>query len=97
MFIEFDDFDCVTACFAPATVEDVLLEMDTKPVISAALRAWANELGATPAQLAPVRPEHAHYRNRAGLLDALISELRHRIALSKSELYSRQGLLVGIG
>ena len=66
--------------------------MDTKPVISAALRAWANELGASPAQLAPVRPEHAHYRNRAGLLDALISELRHRIALSKRELYPRHRL-----
>jgi hypothetical protein len=84
--MEFDEFDCVAACSAPATVEDILLEMDTKPVISAALWAWANELGASPAQLAPVRPEHAHYRNRAGLLDALISELPHRIALSKREL-----------
>ena len=71
--------------------------MDAKPVLSAALWAWANELSASPAQLAPVRPEHARYQNHAGLLDALISELWHRDALSKRELSHRQGLLAGIG
>jgi hypothetical protein len=71
--------------------------MDAEPVLSAALWAWADELSASPAQLAPVRPEHACYRNHAGLLDALISELWHRDALSKRELSHRQGLLAGIG
>jgi hypothetical protein len=64
--------------------------MDAKPVLSAALRAWANELSAGPAQLAPVRPKHLCYGHRAGLFDALVSRLWHRNALSKRELSHRQ-------